>query len=62
VFVLVSTELVILCSAIGNPTSCEIPYVIRFLHAKNMSSADIHHELRAAVHGQNVMSEGIVRQ
>jgi hypothetical protein len=40
------------CPAIGNPASCEIRAVIRFLHAKNMS---------AAVYGQNVMSEGTVR-
>jgi transposase len=36
--------------------------IIRFLHAKNMSAAEIHHELCAAVYGQNVMSEGSVRQ
>jgi hypothetical protein len=50
-----------LCPAIDNPASCEIRALIRFLHAKNMSSAEIHQEL-CAVYGQNVMSEGTVRQ
>jgi hypothetical protein len=34
VFVLVSTERVMMCPAIDNPASCEIRAVIRFLHAK----------------------------
>jgi hypothetical protein len=42
--------------AIGNPASCEICAIIRFLHAKNTSAAEIHHELWPA-YGQNVMSE-----
>jgi hypothetical protein len=33
-----------MCPAIDNPASCEIRAVIRFLHAKNMNAADIHHE------------------
>jgi hypothetical protein len=50
-----------MCPVIDNPTSCKIYAVIGFLHAKNMSAAEIHHEL-CAVCGQNVMSEGTVRQ
>jgi hypothetical protein len=50
-----------ICTAIDNPTSCEIRAVIRFLHAKNMSAAEIHCEL-CAIYGQYVMSEGTVRQ
>jgi hypothetical protein len=46
--------------AIDNPASREIRAVIRFLHAKNMSAAEIHFELRV-VYGQNVISEGTVR-
>jgi hypothetical protein len=46
---------------IDNPTSCEIHVVVRFLHAKIMSAAEIHRELCPAVHGQNVMGEGKVR-
>jgi transposase len=51
-----------MCHAIDNPASCEIRSAIRFLHAKNMSAAEIHRELCAAVYGQNVTSEGTVRQ
>jgi hypothetical protein len=47
--------------AIDNPASCEIHAVIFFLHAKNMSAVEIHHEL-CMVYSQNVMSEGTVRQ
>jgi hypothetical protein len=47
-------------SAIDNPASCEIRTFIRFLHAKNMSAAEIHRALCAAVYGQSVMSEGTV--
>jgi hypothetical protein len=50
-----------MCPAIVNPTSCEIRPVIRFLHAKSMSAAEIHRELRA-VYCQNVISEENVRQ
>jgi hypothetical protein len=49
-----------MCPAIDNPASCEIHAVIHFLHSKNMSAVEIHHEL-CAICGQNVMSEGIVR-
>jgi hypothetical protein len=34
-----------MCPAIDNPASCEICAFTRFLHAKNMSAAEIHHEL-----------------
>jgi hypothetical protein len=30
-----------MCPAIDNPTSCEIRAAIHFLHAKNMSAAEI---------------------
>jgi hypothetical protein len=50
-----------MCPAIDNPTICEIRPVIRFLHTKNMSDVEIHNEL-CAVYGQNVLSEGTVRQ
>jgi hypothetical protein len=49
------------CPAIDNPDSLEICTVICFLHTKNMSAVGIHHEL-CAVHGQNEMSEGTVRE
>jgi hypothetical protein len=42
--------------AISNPTIYEIDAVIHFLHIKNMSAAEIHHEL-CAVCSQNVMIE-----
>jgi hypothetical protein len=61
VFVLVSTEQVMMCPMIGNPTSCKIHAVICFLDAK-MSAVEIYCELCTAVYGQNVMSEGSVRQ
>jgi hypothetical protein len=50
-----------MCSVIDNPTSCEIHAVIHFIYAKNMSAAEICREL-CVVYGQNVMSEGSVRQ
>jgi hypothetical protein len=34
-----------MCPAIDNPASCEICAVIRLLHAKNMSAAEIHRDL-----------------
>jgi hypothetical protein len=40
--------------AIDNPASCKI-------HAKNMTSMEIHHEL-CVVYSRNEMSEGTVRQ
>jgi hypothetical protein len=50
-----------MCPAIDNTDSCEIHTVIRFIHAKTLNAAEIHRKLRA-VYGQNVMSEGTVRQ
>ena len=32
-------------TVIENPAKCEVRAVIRFLMAKNLSAADIHHEL-----------------
>jgi hypothetical protein len=34
-----------MCPDIDNPASCEISPLIRFLHAKNMSAAEIRREL-----------------
>jgi transposase len=50
-----------MCPVIDNPSSCEIRAFTRFLHAKNMSVAEIHREL-STIYGQNIMSEGSVRQ
>jgi hypothetical protein len=61
IFVLVSTEQVMMCPAIDNSASCKIRSVIHFLHAENMSAAKVHHEL-FTVYSQNIMSEGTVRQ
>jgi hypothetical protein len=47
--------------AIDYPASCEIHAVILFLCAKNISVVEISDELYA-IYGQNVMSEGTVRQ
>jgi hypothetical protein len=47
-----------MCPVIDDPASCEIRTVICFLRAKNMSAAEIHHELCAVVYCQNVVSEG----
>jgi hypothetical protein len=51
-----------MCPEIDNPASCEIHALIHHPHAKNMSAAEILRELCATVYGQNVMSEGSVRQ
>jgi hypothetical protein len=51
-----------MCPAIKNPASYEFgAIVIRFLRDKIMTAAVIHREF-CAVYGQNLMSEGIVRQ
>jgi hypothetical protein len=50
-----------MCPVIDNPTSCEIRIIIYFLHAKNISAAEIEHEL-CTVYGQNVMSKETLRQ
>jgi hypothetical protein len=47
--------------AIDNAASCKTRAVIRLLHAKVRSTAEIHSEL-CAVYGQNLMNEGTVRQ
>jgi hypothetical protein len=44
VFVLVFTDLVTMCPAIDNAASCKIRAVIRFLHTKNKSAAEINRE------------------
>jgi transposase len=51
-----------MCPVIDNTASCEIYTAIRFLHAKNMSAAEIHRKLCTTVYGQSVTSEGTVRQ
>jgi hypothetical protein len=43
--------------AIDNPASCAVRAVVRFLHAKNINAAEIHHVLCPAVYGLHVMSE-----
>jgi hypothetical protein len=50
-----------MCPVIDNPASCEVRAVIRFIEAKNLIGAEPHHELWAAVYGQNMMSEGTVK-
>jgi hypothetical protein len=50
-----------MCPAMDNPSTCEIRPDIRFLHAENVSAVEIHCEL-CTVDGQNLMSEGTVRQ
>jgi hypothetical protein len=50
-----------MCPEIDNPARCEIRAAVRFLHTKNVSSAEIHREL-CAVYGQKVMGAGIVRK
>jgi hypothetical protein len=51
-----------MCSAMVDPASCEIRTVIHCLYAKIVSVVEIQRELCSAVYGQNVMSEGTVRQ
>jgi hypothetical protein len=58
VFVLVSTDWVMVCPAVDNPANWEIRAVIRSVHAKDMNAA----ECTVSYAGQNVMSEGTVRQ
>ena len=49
------------CAAIENPASCEVRSVIRFLLVENHRPIEIHQQL-CKVYGNNVMSEGGVRQ
>jgi hypothetical protein len=46
---------------IDTPASCEIRTFICFLHARNTSGVEIHHEL-CVVYSQNVMNEGKIRK
>jgi hypothetical protein len=46
---------------IDNPASCKIKAVICFIHTKIISAAEMHCEL-CTICGQNVRSEGTVRQ
>lgn len=46
---------------IDSPASCEIRAVIRFLHAKGISAAEIHRQL-CQVYGENIITEAAVRQ
>jgi hypothetical protein len=46
---------------IENPTSCEIRSVIKFLNAKNVCPAEIYWQA-CEVHGENAMSDGMVRR
>jgi hypothetical protein len=62
VFVLVSTECVMMCLAIDNFASCEICAITCFHHAKIMSAVEIQHEMCVVVYSQNIMSEGSVRR
>jgi transposase len=50
-----------MCHAIDNTASCEFRAVVRSLHFKNIIAEEIHREL-CAVYGQNLMTEGTVRQ
>jgi hypothetical protein len=42
------------------PTACEMRSVIRFLKARNMGPADIHHQL-CEVYGEQAMSVSMIR-
>jgi len=44
---------------IENPAACEMWSVIRFLNAKNMTPAEIHHQL-CDVYGEHAMSSSMV--
>ena len=48
-------------AAIENPASCEVHSVIRFLLVENHRPIEIHRQI-CKVYGNNVMSEGGVRQ
>lgn len=51
----------VMCAAIENPASCEVRSVIRFLWAKKLKPIEIYRQL-CEVYGNNVISEGGVRQ
>jgi hypothetical protein len=61
VLVLTSTEQFMRCLVIANPATCKINAVINFLQTKNISVAEICHELHV-VYSRNVISEETVRQ
>jgi hypothetical protein len=46
---------------IENPASCEIRSVIKILNAKNVRPAEIYRQV-CEVHGENAMSDGMVRR
>ena len=46
---------------IENPAGCEICSVIRYLSAKGEKAVEIHCNI-CEVHGQNIMSDGMVRK
>jgi transposase len=46
---------------IDKRAACEMRSVIRFLHARNMNSADIHRQL-CEVYGEYAMSDSTVRR
>jgi len=46
---------------IENPTACEMRSVIRFLNAKDMKLAEIHHQL-CDVYGEHVLGSSMVRR
>jgi hypothetical protein len=46
---------------IAAPTSCEARAVIRYFHSEGQSAAEIHRRL-CRVHGDNVMSDSLVRE
>jgi len=48
-------------AVIAAPASREVRHVIHFLHAEEQSAAEIHHRL-CRVYGDNVMSDGCVRE
>jgi hypothetical protein len=51
----------VICPVIDNPASCKIHAATCFLHTTNMGALEIHQQL-CADYGQNVMTEGTVRQ
>ncbi|KAJ4446859.1 hypothetical protein ANN_13559 [Periplaneta americana] len=46
---------------IEHPADCEMRSVIRFLNARNIKQADIHHQL-CEVYGDDAISDGMVRR
>jgi len=46
---------------IENPAACEMRSVIRFLDAKDMKLAEIHHQL-CDVYGEHAMSSSVVQR